>query len=345
MSCAVIQSHTLVAAVTTLTISILIGATLSSSAEPDARRTHASSSAYSCRVDRPGILPRASSSRWHPRLDRQTAIHIVRHVQRACRGLRNLVDDHRAMLDEKGITPKIAALIGHMRENVLEPIYRAHPALRGKGLTARGASPRKLAHGTATRMLTVLSALQTEFTQPFAELDDLVSDKDAAKTLSKCVRDVFAEFIFAADPIYKAFPDLWAAEVKASVARMSPRTAESDEGFRKAAPPAGTVKLTAPALAAVRKFLALVHKSADLDAIASIGWVEEAGTKGPNDKEWRTSGPSLQLGSYSRRQVPPDVVETIDGEAIVLSARDPSIFVGKTIDYRDGQFIWLPPSR
>jgi hypothetical protein len=249
------------------------------------------------------------------------------------------------MLDEKGITPKIAALIGHMRENVLEPIYRAYPALRGKDMTARQASPGKLARGTALRMQTTLAALRAEFTQPFAELDDLAPDKDAAKALSERIIDVSAEFGFAAAPIHKAFPDLWAAEVKASAAQISPRTAESDEGFRRAAPPAGTVKLTAPALAAVRKFVALVRKSADPDAIAWIGWVEEARTKGPNDGEWRTSGPSLQLGSCARRQVPPDVVETIDGEAIVLSAPDPSIFVGKTIDYRDGQFIWLPQSR
>ena len=274
-----------------------------------------------------------------------TAIHMVKHLQRACGGLRNLVDNHRTMLDEKGSTPKIATLIGHMRENVLEPIYRAYPALRGKDMTARQASPGKLARGTALRMQTTLAALRTEFTQPFAELGDLVPDKDAARALSGRLIDVFAELSFAADPIYKAFPDLWAAEIKAAAARMSPRTAESDEGFRKAAPPAGIVKLTAPALAAVRKFVALVRKSRDLDAIAWIGWIEETGTKGPNDKEWRTSGPSLQLGSYSRWQVPPDVIETIDGEAVVLSAPDPSTFVGKTIDYRDGQFIWLPQSR
>jgi hypothetical protein len=342
MSCAVIQSLRLVAVVATLTASILV--TPSNSAELDARRTYASS-LDPCRIDTPGTSPRASSSRWRARLDSATAIHIVRHVQRACRGLGHLVDEHRAMLDEKGITPKIAALIGHMRDNVLDPIYRAHPALRGRDMTAREGSPGKLTHGTAARMQTALSALRTELMQAFSELYDWVPDKDAAKALSERAIDAAAEFGFATAPIHKAFPDLWAAEVKASAAQISPGTAESDESLRKATPPAGSVKLTAHALAVVRKFLAAVRKSGNPDAIASISWVEEVRSKGPNDSEWRISGPSLQLGAYLGRQVPPDVVETIEGEAIVLSAPDPSIFVGKTIDYRDGQFILLPSFR
>jgi hypothetical protein len=51
--------------------------------------------------------------------------------------------------------------------------------------------------------------------------------------------------------------------------------------------------------------------------------------RGRNDADWHKLGPGLSLDAYPRRQVPADVIETIDGLEIILSAPDPSIFVGK----------------
>jgi hypothetical protein len=79
------------------------------------------------------------------------------------------------------------------------------------------------------------------------------------------------------------------------------------------------------------------------DAVASISWDGEEQWKGPNDAEWHKLGPGLSLGAFPRRQVPADAIETIDGLEIILSAPDPSIFVGKVIDYQDGKFQLRDP--
>src|SRR5262249_39501136 len=150
-----------------------------------------------------------------------------------------------------------------------------------------------------------------------------------AKALMEDTVDVVAEFGFATNPIYRAYPDLWLAEVRAGAERNAPRTPESDEAFRKSVPPPGTVKLSGGALFVVRKFMTDVQRCGGRDEVGAIRWVEQMSSKGPNDAEWRKSGPGLSLGSYSLRQVPPDVIETIDGMKMVLSAPDPSIFVGK----------------
>jgi hypothetical protein len=342
MSRTVTRSLSLVAVVASLAMFLLTAATLSVSAEPSRNATRTEPATRTCPADNLRAPARASRSRWHARLDRATAIHIVKHVQRACRGLGELADRHRTSLQRNGMTPRIAAVFGRMHSDVLAPIYRTHPSLRGKDLTQHGGTQGKITRTTAVRISNTLSRLQKESAGVLNGLIDLAPERQAAQDLVAQIVDVQAELGFASAPIHKRFPDLWAAQLRAAGKRFSSRTVESDERFRTSALPPGSVRLTPDALALIRKFTATVRKSADPDPIASISWVEESRSKGPNDKEWRVSVPSLQLGTYSRRQVPPDVIETIDGEAIVFSAADPAILAGKTIDYRDGKLVLLP---
>ena len=107
----------------------------------------------------------------------------------------------------------------------------------------------------------------------------------------------------------------------------------------KHAAPIGAVKLSARALNVVRRFMARSRQLGQDDGVAALIWVDEARSKGPNNSEWREHPAGLTLGSYSARELPPDVVDTIDRMKFMFSASDPSIFPGKTIDYQNGRFI------
>jgi hypothetical protein len=62
-------------------------------------------------------------------------------------------------------------------------------------------------------------------------------------------------------------------------------------------------------------------------------------SKGPNDAEWKISGPGLGAGTFSCTQVPPDVIDTLDGIPIVFSGKDASQFAGKMIDRENGSLV------
>ncbi|MBV8567568.1 MAG: hypothetical protein JO273_19125, partial [Methylobacteriaceae bacterium] len=77
----------------------------------------------------------------------------------------------------------------------------------------------------------------------------------------------------------------------------------------------------------------------DKNGVAAISWILEERWKKPLDEEWKTQGPGLSLGSFDRGEMPPDVIDTVDGIQIIFSAKNPSIFVGKTVDFKDGRFL------
>ena len=320
---------------------LLLAAMPMSSAPADAASSDRSRDPCDVHATRPGnALPP-----WRARLDRGSAVHVARHMQRACRHLAGLIEAYRPKLEENDRAAKLASIIDRIRSNALAPIYHAHPDLRGRDLTGR--KPRqdtRMTRATALRLRAVLKEMSTGTMQALGALDDLVPAQDVPALLDRFL-DVTAEFTFATAPIYKRFPDIWNAEVKASARQVPPRTAESDDGFRKSAPPPGTVKLSERALSVVRKFLAAARKAGGADMVASIIWVHEKGSKGPDDARWRKSGPGLDLGAYSRREVPPDVIETIGGLPVILSAPDPSMLTGKTIDYQDGRFVIVADMR
>jgi hypothetical protein len=122
---------------------------------------------------------------------------------------------------------------------------------------------------------------------------------------------------------------------------QQPRTPESDENFRKSAPPPGSVRLSNRAFAIVKSFLHGVRRAApEGDQIAWIGWVKNQAIKGPNDTNWTSQGSGWVLGTYSRAQVPPDIIDTIRGVEIVFTANDDlSSLTGKTIDVANHKFF------
>jgi hypothetical protein len=282
---------------------------------------------------------------------------MVKHLQLACRRLDDFVRAHREILQTSKALPAAHILAGNLRARALAPIYRAYPDLRGKDLTANATSggrdlgsfgPGPVTPGLMSRTTALrLHPLLTDAARHFPKATDGLThslDLEQAKAFEQEVIDIAVEIGFANGPIYKSFPDLWKADARKSWQRAAADTPKADDRFRKTIPPPGTVRLSESATAYVRKFLAASQKaSGDTDPVASISWVEEEQWKGPNDAEWHKLGPGLSLGAFARRQVPADAIETIDGLEIILSAPDPSIFVGKVIDYQDGKFQLRDP--
>lgn len=119
------------------------------------------------------------------------------------------------------------------------------------------------------------------------------------------------------------------------------RTHESDEAFRKNAPPLGSVRLSNRAFTLLRSFMREVRRAMpEGDQIAWIGWVKDQAFKRPNDTNWTSIGSGWVLGSYSRAQLPPDVIDKIRGVEIVFSTDvDAPSLTGKTIDVTRRKFF------
>jgi hypothetical protein len=100
------------------------------------------------------------------------------------------------------------------------------------------------------------------------------------------------------------------------------------------------VKLTSAALQAVHNFAVAVRSEDGTKCqIMAITWTREGWWKGPEDTEWKTTGPGLSLGAYRCGQLPSDVIETIDGMPMVISGETASQFDGKIIDWENGKFV------
>jgi hypothetical protein len=130
--------------------------------------------------------------------------------------------------------------------------------------------------------------------------------------------------------------DRRAASDLAQYLRKRHRTQESDDAFRNGAPPLGSVRLSNSALAFVKTFMRQVRRTMpEGHQIAWIGWAKERQSKGPNDTNWKSDGAGWVLGAYARNQVPPEVIDKVDGVEIIFGADPPSSLIGKTLDVAD----------
>lgn len=187
---------------------------------------------------------------------------------------------------------------------------------------------------TAGRLVDDLTRIQQQIYKLGGEDLDHYPDKNAAERAMQPFIDAAAELSFAEKIAFDAYPDLFAKKFDA-IPQQS-RTEESDENFRKSAPPRGSVKLSKSLLAFIRSFMRqLGRQEPKGDYIASISWALGKKSKRPGDADWIDEGPGWGLGAYSRTQVPPDVIDKIGNIEIVFSAQDPSSLMGKIIDIKN----------
>lgn len=312
-----------------------------------------------CAANNEAAAP-SPSARSRIRIERDTAIYVAKHAQRACRPVDGLANEYSARNDPRRAA-EFRSVIGKLRDEVLEPIYREYPDLRGQDLTssqsqedqriAARQNTKASAQEFAARERTMgpATALYLRWTLAVAvhgSFSKAIGPKACDWPQNeKCVRaldDGDAEIVFAEVPIYWSYPDLWRLAMKEgeALAATQKRTAESDAAFRKAAPPRGSVRLTPAAASFIRDFLDEARREgASSCQIATISWVRQEQWKGPNDADWTIRGPHLSTGAHGCGEIPPDVIQAIDGIRIVFEGDVASRFAGKAVDLENGDLV------
>jgi hypothetical protein len=273
----------------------------------------------------------AAPPRFH--VSRRGAIYIAQHIQKAC--------DILAAGSTKGMqpAPQASEILTALRAAALYPIYRSYPELartaptRSRSQPVFKATPRDIDRASAAGLINDLNRVTQDISKLSAASLDNQSDKSAAEAAIQHFTDVIAELSFAEKVAFDAYPDLFVKEF-GTIPQQS-RNEKSDAVFRKLAPPLGSIRLSNSALAMVKSFMQNVRcVTPNDDQIPAIGWVREQRKKGPGDTAWSMQGPGWALGAYSRKQIPPDVIDNVSGIDIMFSAEDPSSIAGKTFDVR-----------
>jgi hypothetical protein len=286
------------------------------------------------------VMP--SVAPWRAQINRRTAIYVIQHVQKACRILTESSDRGS---QPAPLVPQLNSIRDDLYATILSPIYQSHPALKNAVLpevpsqkVAR-TTPRDIRRATATRLSGDLTRLQQRISKLGQQSADQQANKEAAEKALQPSLDATFELSFAEKIAFDAYPDLFTKKINA--VPQQPRTQESDEVFRKRAPPLGSVRLSDSALALVRSFMQQVRRAMpQSDQIAWIGWVKEQQSKGPSDANWINQGAGWVLGAYLRTEVPPAVIDKVRGIEIVFSTEDdPSSLMGKTIDVANRKFF------
>lgn len=277
------------------------------------------------------------------RIERDTAVVIAKHLQRACQLIKVLPLDASTTAN---------ATASRLRLEVLEPIYREYPDLRGRDLTSNQANgpqssyrkpdgrphTERMGPATAVYFRWTLDQAQRSFPNAPILKSCAAHDEKCAQTMV----DIVSEIGFAASPIYQAFPGFWHIIEKEGdrIALAQPRSAERDATFRKRVAVPGSVKLTPAALQEVRDAAsAMRREDGGQCQVVAITWDLETRWKGPEDADWKKAGPGLSLGAYLCAQVPSDVVQTIDGIPMAIFGETANQFEGKLIDYEDRKFV------
>jgi hypothetical protein len=82
--------------------------------------------------------------------------------------------------------------------------------------------------------------------------------------------------------------------------------------------PPGTIRLSPAVVHFAREFITSVNGEKGNYWVAAIGWATSVTVKESPDAQPREIGPGLSLGAYRRHEVPPDVIDKVDGLEFVL---------------------------
>ncbi|MGH6726248.1 MAG: hypothetical protein ACREB8_06855 [Pseudolabrys sp.] len=283
-----------------------------------------------------------SSSNRYLRMSKGAAAYVVRHVNNACR---SIVAATRQGAPLEQISPSLTPRLGELHERILTPIFRLHPGLMAE--PDDGTQPKKVYRATkkdisrSTAIWLMRELLRAHLALVKASSDFIAqkSDQRSGGQAEAAVLNADTEVVSATSVISEAYPDVWYKQLTAAMPRQV-RTAELDANFRNAVAPRGSVKLTAQASAKIRSFMREARRTTpNEDFIVSLGWAIDGKSKGPEDKTWTSILDGLLLGTWLRSQLPPDVIDKVDGIEIVFTADRPDRLIGKTIDFQKGAFV------
>jgi len=291
---------------------------------------------FPCRVDKQATAN--PTEPWRAQLSRRSAVYVVQHLEKACRILADRRDN------DSQLVPETNAILLEIYNSALRPIYRSYPDLETTGAPewrpkkVFRAKPKDIRRDTALTLIKELRRPQLNISQLGAKSADRAADKSEAQKTLQLFLDAAAELSFAYQISYSAYPDLF--EKLFDDIPFQPRTNESDAAFRKNAPPLGSVRLSDSALALVKQLMREVRRLTKKDdEIAYISRVIGSKRKGPTDTNWTDEGPHWGLGTYSRAQLPPDVIDNVQGVEIVFGVEDPSLLQGKVVDVRSNKLF------
>jgi hypothetical protein len=302
--------------------------------------------------------PPARHGAYRITIERDAAIDIVAHAQRACTLIANLVRDNVARKNPR-LAVGLGAIVEKLNKEALEYIHLEYPDLRGKDLAATPAGVSrpsasgggetstadkqpalpKMGPATATYLRWAIHDIRTSFSH---SVEGQLCDAREAEECFRSIMDIDAEIGLAEAPIYRSFPGLWRLSMKQddALAASRPRTTKGDAAFRKFAPRLGSVKLSPAAATLIRDFLTSIERDIGHTCqVASISWSLGGEWKGPNDADWTKTPAGVDVGAYGCRQVPADVVQTINGIRIVFGGDSASRFEGKLVDLEGKKFI------
>jgi hypothetical protein len=288
--------------------------------------------------------PLTNQSSARLRIGRDLAAYVVLHLRKSCTRIFEATADGAPLAASRSQLRKVAQSIVVLQQ----PFYRAHPYLRNSSLPLyRRASkvvpignPANLSHRSAIWLKRNTTKLGAAVTASAKDQLDQAAEKQSALDAVNAVTDIVAELNFASKIAYDAYPAFWRTALTDAAAVVQPRTAETDETYRKSTPRLGSVSLSESARALIGDFYKEVKKlSPAVPQVVSVFWTEEARSKSPTDTNWKVFGPGLRLGSQQKQHYPPDVVDQVDGIAIVFSVPDPKLLEGKIIDVRNNQLF------
>jgi hypothetical protein len=270
------------------------------------------------------------------------AAYVVRHVRNACRFI---TEGTRQGAPLEQISRSLTPILAGMNAGILAPIFRLHPELLAEPQEQQSptsvyrATRNDISRLTATWLMHNLLKSEQALGKASSDFISQRADQESAVEAYGPILNATAELSAAAKVISDTYPRVWQKQLIAG-RPLQVRTAESDANFRKSAAPRGSVKLTAPAIETIRSFLRQARiAEPNGDWVASLEWVIEQRAKGPEDRNWTTIPAGLVLGTFSRSQVPPDVIDKVDGIEIIFTGDSPERLTGKTVDFQKGRFV------
>lgn len=299
-----------------------------------------------------GANPPANAS---VQMDRDVAIFMVKHAQRACQLITDFAQANPTWLN-RTFSLQLDRIIAKLREDVLAPIYATHPVLLGLDLTNEAAEPyedrfkngpkrsdfdMRLSEGrfgeASARYFGRVLGETTQLIEIAADPKPVATEAQGGLTVG-AYRDLRQEIVFLKLPIFdrlRADLDKWAQEAEG---RPLPR--EALDHFREVAPPAGSVQVSTAALDKIRKVVSEARaQRSDTDSVIGLMWTKHLAAKGPLDQGWTDTGPAIHAISWTKAQIPADIISDYEGIAIFFVADTRERFAGKLVDIEEGKLV------
>jgi hypothetical protein len=286
-----------------------------------------------------------------PTISRAAAAYVVRHVENACRLFTEATSQGTPL---EPFAASSASVRESLHQRILVPIFNSHPNLAtsnssiasiSKKTTRKKvyrATKKDIGKSTAIWLYREIQqqipAANSKFESPADQSTEEEQEYELIKQKHEPIFNAISELLAVTKIVNDAYPDFCAKE---AIAISGKRTAESDASFRKYAVPKGSVRLTGRAISKIKYYMKQFRSHNQRNSVASIMWTIDSMSKGPEDEDWTSTGAGLGLGFYFRSQVPPDILEKVDGIEIFFHADTPSRLSGKTIDFRKSEFVIL----